>query len=423
MACNKGIIFIISYWIFEIASRLGMYLRWENFQLTEKDSDNEYLYVIFMDISDLLAIFPTLLNICFFHRNNKIETEQNNPLTNDENENDSIVVNNTKLDIELNEEKSQKENAQQSEQSQEENKSSNNRFYEICKIILFLLFLALNCLLDLLARSSYFLYHCLFETDNEEVSQKFAHDFLIFVDISMRFFLYKIVYKSCKRHHIFCVISVIIIFSILIVFDTVYLHYSKKYEFHNCLYFISILLIRSIAFPIVDLVYKKFMAERFLFPWGYMFFRGLHEFFYLLILSLILLRTSVLHFTSNIFTTNFWIISSIYILVSFIKSSLLIYIVDKYSFTSVSFLIMSEPLSDSIYEIINFIIKDEKNTLTIFKVSAEIILFLLLILVSLFYDEIIVIRICGLDRDTNEAIRKRAEEDITLEHKSTLELE
>ena len=190
MACNKGIIFIISYWIFEIASRLGMYLRWENFQLTEKDSDNEYLYVIFMDISDLLAIFPTLINICFFHRNNKIETEQNNPLTNDENENDSIVVNNTKLDIELNEEKSQKENAQQSEQSQEENKSSNNRFYEICKIILFLLFLALNCLLDLLARSSYFLYHCLFETDNEEVSQKFAHDFLIFVDISMRFFLY-----------------------------------------------------------------------------------------------------------------------------------------------------------------------------------------------------------------------------------------
>ena len=127
--------------------------------------------------------------------------------------------------------------------------------------------------------------------------------------------------------------------------------------------------------------------------------------------------------TPNIFTNNFWIISRFYILATFIKASLLIHIVDKYSFTSVSFLIMSEPLSDSIYEIINFIIKDEKNTLTIFKVSAEIILFLLLILVTLFYDEIIVIRICGLDRDTKEAIQKRAEDDIILEHKSTLELE
>ena len=79
--------------------------------------------------------------------------------------------------------------------------------------------------------------------------------------------------------------------------------------------------------------------------------------------------------TPNIFTNNFWIISSIYILATFIKASLLIHIVDKYSFTSVSFLLMSEPLADSIHEIIEFINKDEKNALTKFKASAEIILF------------------------------------------------
>ena len=76
MACNKGIILIILYRIFEIASRLGMYFKWDNFQLAEKDSDNEYLYVIFSDISDLLAIFPILVYIYIFQRNNKIEKEK-----------------------------------------------------------------------------------------------------------------------------------------------------------------------------------------------------------------------------------------------------------------------------------------------------------------------------------------------------------
>ena len=90
--------------------------------------------------------------------------------------------------------------------------------------------------------------------------------------------------------------------------------------------------------------------------------------------------------TPNIFTNNFWIISSIYILATFIKASLLIHIVDKYSFTSVSFLLMSEPLADSIHEII-------------------------------------VIKICGLDKDIQEAIKKRGDDDITLVQKTTLELD
>ena len=153
--------------------------------------------------------------------------------------------------------------------------------------------------------------------------------------------------------------------------------------------------------------------------------------------------------TPNIFTNNFWIISSIYILATFIKASLLIHIVDKYSFTSVSFLLMSEPLADSIHEIIEFINKDEKNALTTiilrllyinfpnfklqkfyflcwcdkFKASAEIILFLLLILITLIYDEIIVIKIYGLDKDIQEAIKKRGDDDITLVQKTTLELD
>ena len=82
-----------------------------------------------------------------------------------------------------------------------------------------------------------------------------------------------------------------------------------------------------------------------------MFLRGIYELVYLIILTPAFIFTSILNFTSDIFTKKFFIISSIYIFCSFIKAGLLINLVYQYSSTFVSFLIMSEPLAGSIYEI------------------------------------------------------------------------
>jgi len=48
---------IITYWLFEIGMRLAMYFKWDYFQITKNDYDNEYLYIIFLNISDLIAFF------------------------------------------------------------------------------------------------------------------------------------------------------------------------------------------------------------------------------------------------------------------------------------------------------------------------------------------------------------------------------
>ena len=45
--CNKYFGFVVGYWIFELFFRLFLYIKWEYFQITESDSDNEYIYILF----------------------------------------------------------------------------------------------------------------------------------------------------------------------------------------------------------------------------------------------------------------------------------------------------------------------------------------------------------------------------------------
>ena len=408
MACNKTIFMVIAYWICEISFRLTMYFKWDYFQLTKKDSDNEYLYVIFFNISDLFAFIPLLINY-YREKKSQKEEEKIKTILNDENTILPITDENP-----LNNSSDQTPDyyeVQSSKKTQRSilNSSSCNDLFQK------LLVLAVIFLFELLARSFYFIYHISFDTDNEEVSQKFAHDFLILIDISMRFLFYRIIFKfPCKKHHILSMIIIIFIFSVLIVLDILYLLVNKQYDFHNCLNFVLILSIRSIIFPICDTICKKFMVDKFVFPWSYMFSRGVYELAYLLILTLILFYKSILHFTLDMFTSNFWVVSTIYIFAGFIKSGLIINLIYQYSSTFVSFLIMSEPISGSIYEVINFIIKNETNYLAILKTVIEIIFFALIVFATLTYEEIIVIRKCGLEWDIREEIRKRGQDDISL---------
>ena len=57
---NKNLIYAIIYWALEIVYRAFMYLKWNYFSIAKKDSINEYIYVILLNISDLLAGFLVL---------------------------------------------------------------------------------------------------------------------------------------------------------------------------------------------------------------------------------------------------------------------------------------------------------------------------------------------------------------------------
>ena len=57
---NKNLNYAIIYWVLEIITRIIMYLKRDFFQIVENDSFNEYLFVIMVNISDLLAGFLVL---------------------------------------------------------------------------------------------------------------------------------------------------------------------------------------------------------------------------------------------------------------------------------------------------------------------------------------------------------------------------
>ena len=109
---------------------------------------------------------------------------------------------------------------------------------------------------------------------------------------------------------------------------------------------------RSFLFPFIDTIAKKLMKEKYILPLNVMKFRDLFEFLYLIIITPILIATSNLHFSSDIFSINLAIAAPIYIISSSIKSFLLLNVIYKFSAQSVSFLIISESLAGSIHEII-----------------------------------------------------------------------
>ena len=58
---NRNLIYAIIYWSLEIISRSFMYFGWDKyFNIVINDAINEYIYVILLNISDLIAGFLVL---------------------------------------------------------------------------------------------------------------------------------------------------------------------------------------------------------------------------------------------------------------------------------------------------------------------------------------------------------------------------
>ena len=215
------------------------------------------------------------------------------------------------------------------------------------------------------------------------------------------------------KHKIFAIIALIIVIIILIILDIVDLNATEKYKLSDCFNFILVLSPRVIIFPFLDTIAKILMEEKYVLPVKYMCYRGVIELFLLGIITPILLSTSALYFSSDIFSKNLVIAGPIYIIASSIKSYLLLNIIYKFSSQSVAFLIISESLAGAINDIINFINgKTNSKGLNITISIIEIILVFLIGIITLIYEEIIVLRICRMQKDVNSEIFIRSIIDI-----------
>ena len=260
----------------------------------------------------------------------------------------------------------------------------------------------------------FYVFHKSFDLDNEEVSQKFARDILIIVDILLRIVSNLCLIKGEVYNHKICPIVILLfIFLLLIIMDIIDLMSSERYDIYDCLLFLAVLSPKCLIFPLVDTIAKKMMVDHYVLPTQFMRYRGAYQFFFLIIITPILVSTSNLHFTSEMFSSKLALARTVYISTNRAKYFMILNVIYNFSSQSVSFLIISESLAGTINEIINFF-KEKTNMshkTNIIISIVEIILVFLIGILTMIYDEIIAINKCGLGENVRDRIDKRGIED------------
>ena len=373
---NKNLKYAIAYWTLEIIIRIFMYFYWDFFQIAVKDSINEYIYLILLDISDLFAGFLVIYIQCTLKQK-------------------SVSENNLE---------------RRSTVSKIEFISGKEKTFHKSKSFIYKMILI--CILDYVNRAAFFIfYQTNKEANHDNVSHKVQKDIIIHLDILARYIL-SIIFLKTKvfKHHKLSIILITIGFIILIPIDILTVQNSNRINAKLTYVYIGVVFYRGIFFPFEDTIVKQVYSNEYILPEYVMFLRGLGQLILIIfitpILYFFLWSNESFDFVDNIAHIIITII--IYTFSSFIKAYLLLKIIYYFSSQSVSFLIISESLTGSISSIIKFFSFFKKRQLAIITFVIEIIVILITTFGTLVYDEIIVIKKWGLDTNVAREIASRA---------------
>ena len=368
---DKHFLYAIIYWILEIGVRLVMYLKWEDFfQISNSEVQNEYIYVIFLTIADLLSAFLVLYVKVSFKNN-------------------------------LNQRKKSETEVELIYDDYEGGKQKN-----VIKRLIII------CVCTYFSRSLYWISYAITRASNEKVSHQFQKDVVNTIDIFMRYiFSIFILHIVIHRHRIVSMGGIIVGFLFLLPADIVLLYKNEKQKFLLSAAYVAILAIRGVSIPFEDTFIKLLYTENYVLPENFMLFRGI------IVSIIIVILTPILFFSFGLtldihFNPARIITIIIYTLASSVKSYFLLKIIYYFSSQSVSFLVISESVSGSILHIINFIRDEEKDNIEIMLVIMEIIGIIIIAFATLLYDEIIIINKWGLNENVKKVIIDRGEDDL-----------
>ena len=386
---NKNFIFVIVYWVLEIAVIILLDQLGEKFTMTNDMVIDEYISVILINIADLLAIFLILYSKCAT-KSNKIETKG------------------TKIQSDL----------------------IYKKFDKLKKI--FYIKLIVVAVLDYISHSSYWISYSITRATAGNFSTTLPKNIKIALDIIVRYILSVFILKIVVyKHRIFSMITIGIGLAIFIINDILLIIFGSNYELSKTFIFAAIASISGFTYPIEDTLIKQIFSEEYLFPANFQFYRGITE------LILIAVITPILFFSFKlklVFVGNVSIMIPALIinaLADFIKSFITFKIIYHYSSQSVSFLRISQSFGSSITKFIGiFGNNNNKNNIgrgwKIILIILEFISVIIILFASLVYDEIVIINKWGLNKnvklgiiyrgllDTKDTFRERELEDNPL---------
>ena len=365
--CEKNYFYFLIFWILEISVAIIKNLYYDKFKYLELESNlqNEFIYLGCLDVSDLLAGFLVIYTIYSIPKSRNKKLQKKNSKGEIE-----LIYNNPK-DI------------------------NNNKW----------LLLLLISILDLLSRSVYFLFFLIIK--NEPILDRFQMDWIVAIDILMRYlFSCKILKTKFYRHHFYSIIITIIgfLFKSHLDFLTII---GNKDEFLTKIWYLLFILPRALLFPLEDAINKILLSDDFLLPHSLMFYRGIIEFPIILIVGLILFKTNKLEMIYD--SKNIIYIVPIKIAQTIVlsaKAFCLMQTIYIYSSQYVSFLVVAESVGGVLNFFINIIYGNDNPKIykNIIFIIAEIISVFIMIFGTLMYNEMIIINKCGLQENTNKGL-------------------
>ena len=376
---DKHFLYAIIYWVLEICVRLAMYLKWEDwFKMSYSDVQNEYIYVVLLTISDLLAAFLVLYIKCSFKKEQK-------------------KLKKADTEVELIYEPS----------ANEINNSKN--------LIIRMIIVSAS---TYFSRSLYWISYGITGAKNNISSNQLQKDVVNTLDIIIRYiFSIYILHIIIHRHRVVSMAGIFVGFLFLIPADIILLNIKFAENMRLSVGYVAILALRGFSIPFEDTYIKKLYIENYVLPEKFMFFRGI------IVSIIIVVLTPILYFSFGIswninFETKNIISIIIYTLACSVKAYFLLKIIFYFSSQSVSFLVISESVSGSILQIIK-LFNDKIDFVQVLLLFLEIIGIIIIAFSTLLYDEIIIIKKWGLDLNVRKEIISRGKEDV----EKTIELE
>ena len=386
---NKNLMYAIIFWGLEIIYRCFIYFQFTNFRIVTNYAINEYIYLIIFNTSDLLAGFLALY-INYSSKKKKIHNQD------DDTESSMSKITTAVEFVSVKE------------------KYFTRKSFILKMIIIIFLHYSANL-------SSFIFFSIFKDATYENIFHKAKADIINHFDIIIRYiFSYLLLETKMFKHHKFSIIIILIGFVILAPTDFISMYLFPQGEINPkyTYIYIGVNLLRGVLYPLEDTFVKKIFTEDYIIPEFCMFLRGVGQ------LILIAIITPILYFT--VWEVNIHIeynkgiialVIILYFLSSFIKEYLINKVIYYFSSQSVSFLIISESITTSILEIILYLKNvesetDNKKFIKYLFFIIELIVILNTTFGTLVFDEIIVIKKCGLNLNVAKEISLRARSEI-----------
>ena len=356
MSFYKTYYYFIFVWILDLLNSLGKsYFDIKYYDIIYMNTIIELIYLICLNIGDLLAGFLVL----YTYKSSQPEKEKNI----------LAIRRNRSSHIEL---------------IYNDFSIKKNKYYLILLI----------STLEFIGRSTDFLYY--FILGYEKIRDG-EITWLISVDILSRIiFSHFLLNQQLYRHHKLSIFLTVIGLCSMSITAFIAI---KSSELVNWAYFIFIGA-KFIVFALEDVINKILLIDKFLYPQTLIFWRGIYNFFMLLILVSIFFITKSSKYKLNFDTEGYNLIVQI-ALVFFI-----IPIVSLKSFLVMKIIYLFTPQHVAFLNVVFYVFRLLRCRILsedkIILISADVIILIMIIFSILLFNEMIILNICGLGENTKE---------------------